>query len=170
MRKMPILLVLVVLTTANTGCCARFRNWLHRGSPCGTTTVAPAMMGAPVALGTPVPAPQAAPAMVPYMAPAPMQQVVVPQPQYCCPQPVPMLSATGSVLPAAGPLLPATCPMLPALRVRPVPVRLRPGSSRRLLGRRCRGPLWCVRRSDHLRRRLPGSGNGISVRLGHKKR
>lgn len=88
MRKTLILLALVALTTANTGCCTRFRNWLHRGSRCGTTTIAPAMMGAPVALGTPVAAPQAAPAMAPVMAPAPMQQVVVPQPAYCCPQPV----------------------------------------------------------------------------------
>ena len=91
MRKILILLALAVLTTANTGCSARFRNWLHRGSPCGTTTIAPAMMGAPVALGTPVAAPQVAPAMIPVMAPAPRQQVVVPQPIYCCPQPVPCL-------------------------------------------------------------------------------
>lgn len=91
MRKILILLALAVVTTANSGCHARFRNWLHRGSPCGTTTIAPAMMGAPVALGTPVAAPQVAPAMAPAMAPAPrpMQQVVVPQPIYCCPQPVP---------------------------------------------------------------------------------
>ena len=93
MRKILILLALAVLTTANTGCSARFRNWLHRGSPCGTTTIAPAiapaMMGAPVALGTPVAVPQVAPAMVPAMAPAPRQQVVVPQPIFCCPQPVP---------------------------------------------------------------------------------
>ena len=89
MRKILILLALAVLTTANTGCSARFRNWLHRGSPCGTTIAAPAMIGAPMALGTPVAVPQVAPAMVPVMAPAPVQQVVVPQPIYCCPQPVP---------------------------------------------------------------------------------
>ena len=89
MRKILILLALAVLTTANTGCCARFRNWLHRGAPCGTSTIAPAMMGAPVALGTPVAAPRVAPVMAPAMAPAPVQQVIVPQPIYCCPQPVP---------------------------------------------------------------------------------
>lgn len=88
MRKLLALLALAVLTTVNTGCSARFRNWLHRGSPCGTTMAAPAVMGAPVAVGTPVAAPQAAPAMAPVMAPAPMQQVVAPQPIYCCPQPV----------------------------------------------------------------------------------
>ncbi len=77
MRKMLILLALVVVTTANAGCCGRFRNWLHRGSPCGTRTIAPAMIGAPLAIGSPF-VPQAA------------TQIVVPQqPQYCCPQEVP---------------------------------------------------------------------------------
>jgi hypothetical protein len=89
MRKMLILLALVVLTTATTGGCTRFRNCLHRGSPCGTTIVAQPAVCAPAAIGTPVPAPQVAPAMVPVMAPAPMQQIVAPQPIYCCPQPVP---------------------------------------------------------------------------------
>ena len=90
MRKLLILLALAVLMTANVGCCSgSFRNWLHRGSPCGTATVAPTMMGAPMILGSQLQAPQVAPTMAPFMAPAPMQQVMVPQPMYCCPQPVP---------------------------------------------------------------------------------
>jgi hypothetical protein len=89
MRKMLILLALVVLTTANTGCCARFRNFCHRGSPCGTTIVAQPAVCVPATIGIPAPAPQVAPVMAPVMAPAPMQQVIAPQPIYCCPQPVP---------------------------------------------------------------------------------
>ena len=78
-------LALAIISIANVGCCARFRNWLHRGSPCGTTTVAPAMMGSPVALGTPYVAPQ-------QLAPQMMQPMVMPQancqcaPQQCVPQ------------------------------------------------------------------------------------
>jgi len=83
MRKLLILLILAVITTANLGCCARFRNWLHRGAPCGTRTQAPAMMGAPIPLGAPFASQQAAPAPQ-------QQQVVVPQPAVqCCPQPCP---------------------------------------------------------------------------------
>jgi hypothetical protein len=81
-----IVLALALVTTASSGCCGPCRNWLRRGSLCGTTTAAPAMMGAPVALGTPyVQQPMA----------APMQQMVMPQancqcaPQ-CMPQCVPM--------------------------------------------------------------------------------
>ena len=82
-----ILLALAVLTSANAGGCAKCRNWLHRGSLCGTKTVAPAMMGSPVALGTPyVQQPQY---IQPQMA-APMQQMVMPQANcQCAPQCVP---------------------------------------------------------------------------------
>lgn len=85
--RVTLLLVLAVVTVGNTGCCARFRNWLHRGSRCGTTTVAPAMMGAPVPLGTPYTAPQPAPTTAAPSAP----QVIVPQNNYqCVPQCIPM--------------------------------------------------------------------------------
>lgn len=82
-----ILLALAVVTAANTGCCGSCRNWLNRGSLCGTKTAAPAMMGSPVALGTPyVQQPQY---MQPQMA-APMQQMVMPQANcQCAPQCVP---------------------------------------------------------------------------------
>jgi hypothetical protein len=80
--KATILLALAIVTIANAGCCRTCRNWLQRGSLCGTTTVAPATMGAPVALGTPYVQPQMA---------APMQQVVMPQANcQCMPQCVPM--------------------------------------------------------------------------------
>ncbi|MCG8450150.1 MAG: hypothetical protein MI725_11305 [Pirellulales bacterium] len=98
-RKILILLVLAVVTTASVSGCARCRRWCRRGSPCvGTSIAAPtAVMAAPVAVSTPAPPPQVVPAPAPVVAPAPLQQVVVPQPQqvivpqpvYCCPQPVP---------------------------------------------------------------------------------
>jgi hypothetical protein len=90
MRNRPITLALAVVMTANVGCCSSScRNWLHRGSPCGTTLAAPAVMAAPVVYGAPLQAPQAAPAMAPFMAPAPMQQVMPPQQMMCCPQQIP---------------------------------------------------------------------------------
>jgi hypothetical protein len=85
--KATILLALAVVTIANAGCCRTCRNWLQRGSLCGTTTAAPATMGTPVALGTPMVQPQF---VQPQMA-APMQQVVMPQANcQCQPQCVPM--------------------------------------------------------------------------------
>mgnify|MGYP006908205190 CR=1 FL=1 len=79
-RNVLFMLALTVVMAANVGCCSSFRNWLHRGARCGTKTVAPAMMGSPVALGTPYVAPT---------MPAPAtQQVVVPQ-QQCVPQCIP---------------------------------------------------------------------------------
>jgi hypothetical protein len=85
--RLAILLVLAVVTIANAGCCRTCRNWLQRGSLCGTTTAAPATMGTPVALGTPMVQPQF---VQPQMA-APMQQVVMPQANcQCAPQCVPM--------------------------------------------------------------------------------
>jgi hypothetical protein len=85
--RLAILLVLAVVTIANAGCCRTCRNWLQRGSLCGTTTAAPATMGTPVALGTPMVQPQF---VQPQMA-APMQQAVMPQANcQCQPQCVPM--------------------------------------------------------------------------------
>ncbi len=85
-----IALALSALTVANSGCTS-CRNWLHRGSICGTKTAAPAMMGSPVALGTPyVQQPQ-------YMQPmaAPMQQMVMPQANCeCAPQCMPTCQPT----------------------------------------------------------------------------
>ncbi len=76
-----IVLALTVCTVSTSGC-ARCRNWLHRGSICGTRTAAPAMMGSPIALGTPYIQPQMA---------APMQQMAMPQANcQCAPQCVPM--------------------------------------------------------------------------------
>ena len=67
MRKLTILLALAA-TAASSGCCncgiGRCRNWFSKGSPCGTT-VAPAVLGAPLAMGTPL----ATPVSVPYMQP-----------------------------------------------------------------------------------------------------
>ena len=90
MRKTAILLALLVVTIATSGCCRTCRNFFRRGAPCGTTTVAPPMMGAPRPLGSPyVAAPQ------PTQVVMPQNQVVVPQmmvpqqPACCCPQPVP---------------------------------------------------------------------------------
>ena len=85
--KAMILLALTVLTVSTSGCCRTCRNWLQRGSLCGTSTVAPATMGAPVALGTPMVQPQY---VQPQMA-APPQQVVMPQANVqCVPQCIPM--------------------------------------------------------------------------------
>ena len=96
-RRVLIVLTLAVVTVTTSGCCARFRNWLHRGSRCGTTTVAPAMMGSPVALGTPYVTPQPAPAMqTPAMAaPTMVPQMMTPQcvPQ-CMPQCIPVCPQT----------------------------------------------------------------------------
>ena len=118
MRNKLILLALVVVTTANVGCCARRCKWLHRGSPCGTTVVAQPAVCAPVPVSVPVAAPQAAPAMVPAMAPAPMQQVVVPQPIYCCPQPV-----------CPQPVCPQPQPCCPPCQVDPCQSGFMPGMS-----------------------------------------
>jgi hypothetical protein len=75
MRKLTILLALAALTASNAGCCCgvcgRVRNWFHKGSPCGTA-MAPAVLGAPLAMGTPLATPVVS-APAPYMtAPAPM--------------------------------------------------------------------------------------------------
>lgn len=85
--KATILLALAVITVANAGCCRTCRNWLQRGSLCGTRTAAPATMAAPVALGTPYVQPQ----FVQPQVAAPAQQVVMPQANcQCVPQCIPM--------------------------------------------------------------------------------
>jgi hypothetical protein len=84
MRKLTIFLSLAALLAATNGCCCcgRIRNWFHKGSPCGTTTVAPAVLGAPLAMGTPMQQPiMAAPMAAPMMA-APMMAA----PGVCCEQ------------------------------------------------------------------------------------
>jgi hypothetical protein len=79
MRKLTILLAVAALATSSSGCCVcgRVRNWFHKGSPCGTTTVAPAVLGAPLAMGTPL--------QQPYMA-APMAAPMMAAPPVCCEQ------------------------------------------------------------------------------------
>lgn len=70
MRKLTTLLLVAVLIASTTGCGGKIRSWFHRGSPCGTTTVAPAVLGAPLAINAPAAAPAvttpmfAAPAVV----------------------------------------------------------------------------------------------------------
>lgn len=84
-----VMLALAVLTAANVGCCCgRCRNWLNRGSLCGTSTVAPAAVGTPVALGTPfVQQPQF---VQPQVAAPVMQPMVMPQANcQCAPQCIP---------------------------------------------------------------------------------
>ena len=91
MRNVLILLMLVAVTATTAGC-TRCRNLFRRGSPCcGTSTVAPAMMGAPVAISAPTvaaPPTRVIPQVVPQVVPQIMTpQVVVPQQQVpCCPQ------------------------------------------------------------------------------------
>jgi hypothetical protein len=84
MRKLTILLAFAALAASSTGCCCgvcgRVRNWFHRGSPCGTT-MAPAVLGAPLAMGTPYATPVSA-------APSPMMAaptVCVEQAPMCVP-------------------------------------------------------------------------------------
>jgi hypothetical protein len=96
-----IMLALAVLTAANAGCCGPCRNWLNRGSICGTRTAAPAVMAAPVALGTPYIQPQMA---------APMQQMVMPQPNcQCVPQCAPQCMP--QCMPACQPCCDPCAPM-----------------------------------------------------------
>ncbi len=82
MRKTLILLALAVMTTASVGCgCCR--NLFRRGSPCfGTSKVAPAMIGAPMALAAPVAAP--VPLMQRVAPQVVMPRAAMPQPA-CCP-------------------------------------------------------------------------------------
>ncbi len=83
MRNKLILLTLALLTASSVGCASRCRNLFRRGSPCfGTAKVAPAMIGAPLAIAAPVR--QAAPVVQPMVMPQMMMQQPV-----CCPQPAP---------------------------------------------------------------------------------
>jgi len=85
MRKLTILLALAAVTLSSgcTRCCGRARNWFHRGSPCGTT-VAPAVLGAPLAMGTPMATPVCAPMASPMMT-APMCMEQAPMCMPCVP-------------------------------------------------------------------------------------
>lgn len=91
MRKLTILLALAALTATSggcAGCIGRCRNLFHRGSPCGTS-VAPAVLGAPLAMGTPVSQP--APMMAAPMMTAPMAAPMVMNPGVCCEPCIPCL-------------------------------------------------------------------------------
>ena len=86
LRKMssaPIILALLLVALPATVGCTRCRNFFHRGAACGTTTVAPATLSAPVALTNPAQQP-AAPAAP---APATAAPTMVAPPVICCPQP-----------------------------------------------------------------------------------
>lgn len=48
MRKFWILLFVATLAAPSAGCCGRIRNLFHRGAPCGTQAVAPAVLGGPL--------------------------------------------------------------------------------------------------------------------------
>lgn len=79
MRKLTVLLAVTVFAASSTGCCCgRIRNWFHKGSPCGTT-MTPAVLGAPLAMGTPMTYPVSAP-MAPMAAPTMCVQAAQP----CC--------------------------------------------------------------------------------------
>jgi len=55
MRKLLILMAIAIVTLPPVGC-GRCRNLFNRGAPCGTT-VAPALLSAPLAIGRPMAAP-----------------------------------------------------------------------------------------------------------------
>ena len=86
MRKLTILMALASALAASSGCSScigRCRNLFHKGSPCGTAMAAPAVLGAPLAMGTPT----AQPVMGAPMMGAPMMAgpVCVPQAPMCVP-------------------------------------------------------------------------------------
>jgi hypothetical protein len=81
MRKLTILMALASALAASSGCSScigRCRNLFHKGSPCGTAMAAPAVLGAPLAMGTPM----AQPMMGAPMMAGPM---CVPQAPMCMP-------------------------------------------------------------------------------------
>lgn len=81
MRKLTILMALATTLAASSGCSScigRCRNLFHKGSPCGTAMAAPAVLGAPLAMGTPM----AQPMMGAPMMAGPM---CVPQAPMCVP-------------------------------------------------------------------------------------
>ncbi|MEM9353609.1 MAG: hypothetical protein AAGA92_11400 [Planctomycetota bacterium] len=85
------LLVVVAALVLLPGCSGTrrcVRNLVYRGAPCGTQTVTPATLTAPVALSNPAaPTPVAAPLAV---APAQPPAAVVQPPVVCCPQQAPV--------------------------------------------------------------------------------
>jgi hypothetical protein len=91
MRKLTILLALAAIISSsgcsNCCCLGRVRNWFHKGSPCGTA-VAPAVLGAPLAMGTPLAQPVSAPVAQPMFAsPTMSAPVYVEQTPMCYPCP-----------------------------------------------------------------------------------
>ena len=81
MRNKAFLLAIVLIMITTSGCIQSCRNFFRRGAPCGTTAMAPPMMGAPRALANAfVTAPQPVQTVVP--------QMVMPHPRCCCQQPV----------------------------------------------------------------------------------
>jgi hypothetical protein len=91
MRKLTILLALVAVTASSgcTRCCiGRCRNWFHKGSPCGTT-VAPAVLGAPLAMGTPYTTPVSIPMQAPMGTPLMTAPMCVEQTPVCPPMCMP---------------------------------------------------------------------------------
>lgn len=90
MRKLTILLALAAITASsgcsNCCCLGRVRNWFHKGSPCGTA-VAPAVLGAPLAMGTPLAQPVSAPVQPMFASPTMAPQMYVEQPAMCYPCP-----------------------------------------------------------------------------------
>lgn len=52
MRKLLILMAVAVVAMPSVGCASRCRNLFRRGAPCGTT-VTPAALSAPLAIGRP---------------------------------------------------------------------------------------------------------------------
>lgn len=96
MRMRLLLLVLTsVASCAGCSCCGKVRNWFHKGAPCGTRTLAPALTAAPVATQAPIPVAQPVQTAPPVqMAPpmqyaAPVATMVQPAPCCvpCCPDP-----------------------------------------------------------------------------------
>ena len=91
MRKLTILMALASALAASSGCSScigRCRNLFHKGSPCGTAMAAPAVLGAPLAMGTPTAQPvMGAPMMGAPMMGAPMMAgpMCVPQAPMCMP-------------------------------------------------------------------------------------
>jgi hypothetical protein len=84
MRKLTILLAVTMFAASSAGCCCgRIRNWFHKGSPCGTS-VAPAVLGAPLAMGTPMAAPMTYPVAAPMAAPMSAPAMCIQQAQPCC--------------------------------------------------------------------------------------
>lgn len=86
MRKALALLLLAAVTAGNAGCTScvgKVRSLFRRGAPCGTTTVAPAQLGAPLVMQAPAPMMQAPPIV--HAAPMQAAPVCVPCQPMCEP-------------------------------------------------------------------------------------